>query len=229
MVALWNAGRPAEAARAAELMISQGAPQRTVAIYRTWGHTLLGGDWSSPAPAALAESDPLFRVANEVVRLSRGDASTVDRSVQAIRRSAKDGDAVNVDLARLAAVLEAWAAVSKRSPDAATLLERADSTVRGWREREETFSVILGRAWAELGRFDKALVAIRRRHLALGFPVFFGLAEALRLEGRIAAAAGDRPGAILAYERYLLLRRDPEPVMIPQRDSVVAELAALKR
>ena len=229
MVALWNAGRPAEAARAAELMISQGAPQRTVAIYRTWGNTLLGGDWSSPAPAALAESDPLFRVANEVVRLSRGDASTVDRSVQAIRRSAKDGDAVNVDLARLAAVLEAWAAVSKRSPDAATLLERADSTVRGWREREETSSVILGRAWAELGRFDKALVAIRRRHLALGFPVFFGLAEALRLEGRIAAAAGDRPGAILAYERYLLLRRDPEPVMIPQRDSVVAELAALKR
>jgi hypothetical protein len=49
------------------------------------------------------------------------------------------------------------------------------------------------------------------------------------MEGTIASRAGDRPGAILAYERYLLLRRDPEPIMVPQRDSVVAELAALKR
>jgi hypothetical protein len=128
----------------------------------------------------------------------------------------------------MAAVLEAWGAVAKRAPDASAAVERADSAVRGWQLREEAWSVILGRAWAELGRFDRALVSIRRRHNALGFPNAIGLAEALRLEGKIAAKAGDRPGAILAYERYLLLRRDPEPVMKPQRDSVVAELAALR-
>ena len=47
------------------------------------------------------------------------------------------------------------------------------------------------------------------------------------IEGRLAARVGDRSGAILAYQRYLILRRDPEPSLIPQRDSVVAELSAL--
>jgi hypothetical protein len=50
----------------------------------------------------------------------------------------------------------------------------------------------------------------------------------LRLEGRYAALAGDRAGAVRAYEHYLALREDPEPPWRARRDSVVAELAALK-
>jgi serine/threonine-protein kinase len=50
----------------------------------------------------------------------------------------------------------------------------------------------------------------------------------LRLEGRLAALTGDRAGAVRVYERYLALREDPEPPWRAQRDSVVAELAALK-
>ena len=38
-----------------------------------------------------------------------------------------------------------------------------------------------------------------------------------------------RDGAIYAYERYLMLRRNPDAALLPQRDSVIAELAALKR
>lgn len=56
-----------------------------------------------------------------------------------------------------------------------------------------------------------------------------GLADALRIEGRIAAKAGDKAGAVLAYERYLRMRVNAEPSKVPQRDSVIAELAALKR
>jgi hypothetical protein len=39
--------------------------------------------------------------------------------------------------------------------------------------------------------------------------------------------AGERAAAADAYRRYLALRRDPEPAMMPQRDSVRAELAAI--
>ena len=51
----------------------------------------------------------------------------------------------------------------------------------------------------------------------------------LRQEGRLAALTGDRAGAVRAYEHYLALREDPEPPWRAQRDSVVAELAALGR
>jgi hypothetical protein len=49
----------------------------------------------------------------------------------------------------------------------------------------------------------------------------------LRQEGRLAALAGDTTGAIRAYEHYLTLRTNPDPPFLPQRDSVVAELAEL--
>jgi hypothetical protein len=52
-------------------------------------------------------------------------------------------------------------------------------------------------------------------------------AEYARLEGNLAALAGDKPTAIRAYRRYLMLRKDPEPSMVPQRDSVVAALKAI--
>jgi hypothetical protein len=53
------------------------------------------------------------------------------------------------------------------------------------------------------------------------------IVDCLRQEGRLAALAGDRAGAVRAYEHYLALREDPEPPWRAQRDSVVAELSAL--
>jgi eukaryotic-like serine/threonine-protein kinase len=229
LFALWNAGRPDEASRVADLMRAEGEPAWAVAVYQSLGRMLLGGDWVTPIRTELPYRNPEILFAKAVTEIARGEAISSDGTVQAMRRAAGQGEAANVETLRMAAVLDAWNAVSKRSPDATARLEAADSAVRGWRQRDEISSLFLGRAWAELGRFDRALLAIRRRHNALGTPVNIGLAEALRLEGKIAEKAGDRPGAILAYERYLLLRRDPEPVMKPQRDSVVAELAAIMR
>jgi len=51
----------------------------------------------------------------------------------------------------------------------------------------------------------------------------------LREEGRWAAMAGDTAAAIKALREYLIYRDHPEPVLIPQRDSVRAELAALEQ
>jgi hypothetical protein len=54
-------------------------------------------------------------------------------------------------------------------------------------------------------------------------------AESSRLEGKRAAALGDSAGAIAAYRRYLVLRREPDAVRALQRDSVRVELAAVER
>jgi len=43
----------------------------------------------------------------------------------------------------------------------------------------------------------------------------------------LAALAGDTAGALRAYGRYLTLRTAPDPPFVPQRDSVLAERAAL--
>ena len=70
-----------------------------------------------------------------------------------------------------------------------------------------------------------ALRAVRR-HPGYGGQLL-PLSYALREEGRLAALAGDREGAIRAYSRYLALRYNPEPSIKPAVDSVRAELARL--
>jgi tRNA A-37 threonylcarbamoyl transferase component Bud32 len=77
------------------------------------------------------------------------------------------------------------------------------------------------------GDIPAALAAIRRREVDY-FPAYlWSLPAFLRQEGRLAGLAGDSMGARRAYDRYLALRADPDPVFRPQRDSVVAERAAL--
>jgi hypothetical protein len=80
-------------------------------------------------------------------------------------------------------------------------------------------------AFARLGEYAAAAAAVRRRFVdAADVP---RLVVGLRQEGRWAALAGDTTSAIKAYSHYLLWRSSPEPALIPQRDSVRAELAAL--
>lgn len=77
------------------------------------------------------------------------------------------------------------------------------------------------------GDIPRALAAIRRRENNWYPAYLWTLPAFLRQEGRLAALAGDTTGAQWAYNRYLTLRTDPDPGFVPQRDSVIAELAAL--
>jgi hypothetical protein len=97
----------------------------------------------------------------------------------------------------------------------------------GWREESEAASSILPRLLNAIGEPQRALAASRRRNLVLGSPSFWGIASTMLLEARLSARTGDRDAAIRDYESYLLWRRDPEPVLVPQRDSARAELALL--
>ena len=78
------------------------------------------------------------------------------------------------------------------------------------------------------GDVAAALAAIRRREVDY-FPAYlWSLAAFLRQEGRLAAKTGDTAGALRAYDQYLTLRADPDPPFQPQRDSVIAERAAIR-
>ena len=96
---------------------------------------------------------------------------------------------------------------------------------------EETFggfepvgNLVAGRLWQKHGEPGRALAAVRRRATEVPPAV---LVTQLREEGRYAALAGDKEGAIRAYRHYLALRAQAEPALLRQVGAVRAELAAL--
>jgi len=108
------------------------------------------------------------------------------------------------------------------------LLFRADSIMRVTRLNYADFwNYDLALALARRGAYAAAASAARRHFVDL-LPLP-RLVIALREEGRWAVSAGDTAAALRAYRHYLLWRESPESSLVPQRDSVRAELAALER
>ncbi len=78
--------------------------------------------------------------------------------------------------------------------------------------------------WSAEGDVERALAAVRRRDYALAINY---ASTFYREEGRLAALAGDKAGAIDAYQRYLALRVNPEPAVQEEINQVRRELAKL--
>ncbi len=126
---------------------------------------------------------------------------------------------------RCAVALELWRSWQAGGPDLEVTVAKADSFVR-WNVFDTSFeNVLLARVWEAQGNLPRALAAVRLR--PDGNPVWTE-ATGARMEGRLAALVGDTVAAVRAYRRYLNMRRYAEPVLIPQRDSVQAELARLE-
>jgi tetratricopeptide (TPR) repeat protein len=124
-------------------------------------------------------------------------------------------------------LLDALLAVSDRSPKAADAVARVDSIAA---TGPSTFfiqegSLLLGRMSIALGRPDLALRALRRNELYTQEP--YATSTMALAQARAAVATGRKDEAISAYRRYLALRSDPGPRLVPQRDSARRELAAL--
>jgi hypothetical protein len=88
--------------------------------------------------------------------------------------------------------------------------------------------LLLARLYEMRDDLPKALAAVRSRAYARVYPATLFLSASLREEGRIAALAGDRDGAIRAYRWYLSLLTDPEAAILPARDRARAALAQLQ-
>jgi eukaryotic-like serine/threonine-protein kinase len=241
---VWHgAGTPEERSLAAQFQVIAALNRGRPNMADLWLDTLQGlspARWSRFSPvielisgedftidtASLRRLDPKL---TELWKLGRGDLAAGDRYVT-LARAAAGRDTLDYLDPRYAAVIEAWTATRRGSPEAGRLAEAADSLWRGVSDGEGPGgwpSILLARLFEVQGRADRALVAIRRRYLSLGNPAPTWLAESLRLEGRLTARTGDRAGAIRAYRTYLLLRSDPQPSLVPQRDSVKAELVAI--
>lgn len=222
---LWNRGHPASAravvdslARSADARPNDGWLSVAAAI-------LWGGDTTDIEVSATRLDDPVLL---EFWKLHRGDASSAGQTAARLRTDPALRDTVAHSHIRLAGLLEAWAAVVRRDADARARVVAADTMWLGWREESEAASSVLPQLLSAVGEPRRALVANRRRHLPLGSPQLAGIAAALLTEGRLASVTGDREAAIRAYEGYLLWRQNPEPRLVPQRDSARRELERLK-
>ena len=94
-----------------------------------------------------------------------------------------------------------------------------------WEVEHYAGNLIVAELREAQGDLPKALAAVRQRTFNWYGPGF--LSTYLREEGRLAALTGDTVGAIKAYRHYLALRSDPEPHLVPQRDSIRVELERL--
>jgi serine/threonine-protein kinase len=131
------------------------------------------------------------------------------------------------------ATVDAFRSARRSDRSASLTIARLDSMLRsGMTEfymgdgHTDYAHLALARALEMRGDRSGALVAIRRRPYFIGWQPY--LAASLRHEGRLAAALGDRAGAIRAFEHHLALRHTPEAALRASTDSVRNELASLK-
>ena len=123
-----------------------------------------------------------------------------------------------------AATLRAELAHRRRLPTEMRELERLDSLVAmDWSTNAYIHlasTKTLETLFLARGDTARALTAVRRRTYIQGSVGITGLSTLLLAEGRLALATHDTSGALKAFNHYLTLRSDPEPRLIPQRDSV---------
>jgi hypothetical protein len=168
----------------------------------------------------------------EMWRVAQGDTSSTRQTIARYRRRARESSPeyrrFDGRLGVCPLLLEAMVEWTGSIPDSSPALDRLDSLMQlgpGLERPYDLANLWIARWRRMQGDYESAYAAIRRQvplAIMVGLrPVYF------REEGRLAALAGDTAAAIRAYDRYLTVRDDPDPVLQPVVDSVRAELAAL--
>jgi tetratricopeptide (TPR) repeat protein len=220
----WNQGRPSAARLVVDSLrrSADGAPDEIAIVAAMFWD----GDTAGVDALVSRSTDPLVK---ELWKLRRSDVSTVDQAVTRWRTDPTVRDSLGDSHLRLAALMDAWGRLIRQAPDARARVLAADSMWLGWENQSAIAATVLPRLLYAVGESERAVTAGRRRELLLGERQLPGIAADMLVEARAAARAGQRDVAIRAYEGYLLWRQDPEPRLVPQRDSARAELARLKQ
>ncbi|MDH3225150.1 MAG: tetratricopeptide repeat protein, partial [Gemmatimonadota bacterium] len=125
-----------------------------------------------------------------------------------------------------ARMLEAWSRTRAGLPAAGESVARVEEILlQQFMNRRLLFA--MARIHEERGEYDQALRMLDRRVRFSGFVSPYEVTF-WREEGRLAAQAGDTGRAVRAYERYLKARQDADSRVMPEVDSVRAELARLE-
>ncbi|MEP6591771.1 MAG: serine/threonine-protein kinase [Gemmatimonadota bacterium] len=194
-------------------------------LYRTLVSTTIPG--AAPADCGAA----LFR-------FESGDTNGVGQAIRALTALIGNESApIRADLRVCPFTLQALVE-SRTSGASRPFLDRLDSLMHDGPQAFSGATVVVPAAYANFlvarlraaqGDTRGALAAIRRRAVDYFPSYLWSLPAFLRQEGRLAATVGDTAGAMRAYDQYLAMRANPDPLFRPQRDSVIAERGALKR
>lgn len=223
-----NRGRPS-VARALADAVRDVAPYPNVQQYLHIRAALgAGGDPAAAREAAVqleahVELGPVSELARrpglvadvctlELWKVRNGDTSTTPSAIRWLRDAAGSTSADDPGPERCAIFLGALLDRSQRPHRLAESIARVqvlvDQGVQLPGAGHEPLWLFLAEALEEQGDIEGALRAIRRRS---SNP--FMLPEQLRIEGRLAALAGDTAAARAAYAHYLALRENPEPAL----------------
>ena len=247
--ALMDLGRPAAAVAAARRTGAWDDPTAMAGVlYYGVPRAAAGDAWRRQAALALAAPAPTLagRRSQYAAACLAGQwavafepGSPASAFVAVLRRGVATRGAYGRPEANPAclALVEAMAAVRDGRPDRVALAVRLDSLLQAvppgvsWVAAGEgdaglqAANLVASRLLERVGRTQDAYRAAWRGDGWNGgpWPQFMFLRD----QGRLAALLGDRDGATRAYQHFLANYYAAEPAMIPQRDSVRAELAAL--
>ncbi len=163
-------------------------------------------------------------------RLSHADTAGVVQTIRDLRSPSTPAEPppIAATPAACAELLDTWLAVDVRQGNAAARVARLDSLAFSAHSAGDAINyapLLIARLHERVGDQPGALRAIRRRAYLTGWPRY--LSMTLRVEGDLAAQAGDTAGARAAYERYLILRGDPDPSLTREAAAVSESLRRL--
>jgi serine/threonine-protein kinase len=235
-----NRGRPKAARAVADQMANVGSDVHAPLRLRVLDALYAQGDTALAAAAAVELARGVETSVAEVAsaalsdgcvlgqwRLAHGDTSGVTQAIAAMR-AVRSSDAAG-PAAACATILQAWMDVATGRADARKGLDRTSAlafTPVTAGEVSAYAPILLARLYERLGERRRALEVLRRRPYMAGWPAY--LATAWAEQGRLAEATADSTTARRAYERYLALRSDPEPEVLPTVDSVRRRLDGLR-
>jgi DNA-binding SARP family transcriptional activator/TolB-like protein len=234
-----NGGRPKAARAVANQMANVGTDVRAPLRLHVLDALYAQGDTALGATAAAELARGVERSVADIAstaladgcvlaqwRLAHGDTSEVGQAIATLH-AARSSDAAG-PAAACATLLQAWLDVVTGRADARKRLDQTSAlafTPVTAGEVSAYAPILLARLQERLGDRRRALEVLRRRPYMAGWPAY--LATAWAEEGRLAEATADSSAARRAYERYLALRSDPEPEVLPSVDSVRRRLEGL--
>lgn len=188
------------------------------------------GSGNRDAERALRAGAPYQQFIWLLTRLDAGD-SVAPAEIQRIRRLVSQQPPREFDpQVRERMLIEIDALARCREPGTGIPVEvaRLDSIVLAG-EPGDWYAyrpIALAHCLERRGELAGALEVLRRKP----YRSWAGLPYAVttfKEEGRLALATGDTAGARRAWARYVELRRDPDPELVPERDRIAALLARL--
>lgn len=166
-----------------------------------------------------------------ITRLDAGDP-VAPGEIERIRKLVSEQPPVVFDPSvrtRMLIEIAAMSSCGDPGPGIPAAVARLDSlTLEG--EISDWFGfrpLLLSHCLERRGELAKALEVLRRRPnrtwAGLPYSVMF-----FKEEGRLALATGDTAGARRAWARYVEMRRDPDPELVPERDRIAGLLARIQ-